>query len=177
MARQPAGTDESVTLAQQLMRQARTAEELRAAQAVLLPLLGYSLEATAAAIGKSRHWVSRTRNSILRGEAPPARHGGRRRAILAETEELRLVRAAIQQSEGWPASSQRLRPYLRAELDKQNGSPVSESTLTAVLNRAAPHFLGIPGARGTDLDRASCFLARIWHAQSIIDDYMSRVDR
>lgn len=177
MARQPKGSDESVALAQRLMRQARTAEELRAAQAVLLPLLGHSLEATAAVVGKSRHWVSRTRNSILRGEAPPARHGGRRRSILAETEELLLVRAAIRQSDGWPASSQRLRPYLRAELDKQNGSPVSESTVTAVLNRAAPHFLGIPAARGTDLDRASCFLARIWHAQSVIDDYMSRIDR
>ena len=177
MARQPKGSDESVTLAQRLMRQARTAEELRAAQAVLLPLLGYSLEATAAAVGKSRHWVSRTRNSILRGEAPPSRHGGRRRAILTETEELQLVRAAIRQSDGWPASSQRLRPYLRAELDKHNGSPVYESTLTAVLNRAAPHILGIPGARGTDLDRASCLLARIWHAQSIIEDYMSRINR
>ena len=175
MARQPAGTDESVALAQQLMRQARTAEELRAAQAVLLPLLGHSLDATASAVGRSRHWVSRTRNSLLRGEAPPARHGGRRQAILTETEELQLVRAAIQQSDGW--SSQRLRPYVRAALDTCQGAPVAESTVTALLDRTAPHFLGIPNARGTDLDRAAFLLARIWHSQSIIDEFMSRIDR
>lgn len=166
-----------MALAQQLMRQARTAEELRAAQAVLLPLLGHSLDATAMVVGRSRHWVSRTRNSLLRGEAPPARHGGRRRAILTETEELQLVRAAIQQSDGWPASHQRLRPYVRAALDKCQGAPVAESTVTAVLDRTAPHFLGRPNARGTDLDRAAFLLARIWHSQSIIDEYMSRIDR
>ena len=53
MAR-PAGGVEHVVAARELLRSAKTAEELRRAQAVLLPLdLGLSLEQTARAIGRS----------------------------------------------------------------------------------------------------------------------------
>ena len=155
------------------MRQARSAEELRAAQAVLLPLLGYSLEDTAAVVGKSRHWVSRTRNSVLRGETAPARHGGRRRAILTETEEFLLVKAAIEQSDGWGPDKKSLRQCLRAALDQRQDSPASESTLTAMLDRAAPQFLNSRKARGSHLELAASFLARIWHSQACIELRMS----
>uniref|UniRef100_E6QV07 Uncharacterized protein n=1 Tax=mine drainage metagenome TaxID=410659 RepID=E6QV07_9ZZZZ len=53
MAR-PAGGVEHVVAARELLRSAKTAEELRRAQAVLLPLdLGLSLEQTGRAIGRS----------------------------------------------------------------------------------------------------------------------------
>ncbi len=53
MAR-PAGGIEHAEVARKLLREAKTADELRRAQAVLLPLdLGLSLEQTARAIGRS----------------------------------------------------------------------------------------------------------------------------
>jgi hypothetical protein len=53
MARKAGGADQ-VASARELLRTAKTADELRTAQAVLLPLeLGLSLELTAKAIGRS----------------------------------------------------------------------------------------------------------------------------
>jgi transposase len=50
-----AGGSEHIEAARQLLRTARTADELRLAQSVLLPLeLGLSIEQTAKAIGRSR---------------------------------------------------------------------------------------------------------------------------
>lgn len=168
MARQPSGDTESIEQAQQLMRSARTAEELRAAQAVLMPLLGYSLEETATVLGRSRHWVSRVRNSAMRGEALPGRHGGRRRSICTEDEELSLVRAAIVE-DAWYRDRKALRTFLREALDARSDSPPAESTLTAILDRAAAHFLEDPRAKGSDLEAVATFLARIWHSQELID--------
>lgn len=52
MARKAGGTDQ-IESAKALLRTAKTADELRTAQAVLLPLeLGLSLEQTAKAIGR-----------------------------------------------------------------------------------------------------------------------------
>ncbi len=167
MARHPTGDQEALEKAQQRMRTARTAEELRAAQAVLLPLLGYSLEDTATVLGRSRHWVSRVRNSTLRGNAPPGRHGGRRRAAVSKDEELRLVRAAIQQ-DAWYINRKPLRTYLRDALERQLGSQPSESALTALLDRAALHFLNDSLARGKDLEWLAKSLASIWHGQEAI---------
>lgn len=173
MARQPTGDQGSLENAQQLMRTARTAEELRAAQAVMMPLLGYSLDDTAAALGRSRHWVSRVRNRTLRGEAPPGRHGGRRRAAMPQDEELNLVRAAIIK-DAWYGDRKPLRTYLRDVLDSKFGSPPSESTLTAILDRAALHFLEDKLVRGHDLERLASQLARIWQAQKYIASYLKR---
>lgn len=51
----PASGQEHIEAAQKLMKTARTADELRQAQSVLLPLeLGLSMEATAKAIGRSK---------------------------------------------------------------------------------------------------------------------------
>ena len=174
MARHPAGDLKSLEHAQQLMRSARTAEELRAAQAVLMPLLGYGLQDTATVLGRSRHWVSRTRNSTMRGEAPPGRHGGRRWASVDENEELSLVRAAIQK-DAWYSDRKPLRTFLRVALDVKLGSPPSESTWTSILDRGARHFLNDKLARGKDLERLSTFLARIWHSQDLIADHLKRL--
>ena len=49
-----AGGTEQLTQAHEALRKAKTADELRAAQAVVLPLeLGLSIEQTAVAIGRS----------------------------------------------------------------------------------------------------------------------------
>lgn len=172
MARQPTGTNRDIQHAQEMMRLARTAEELRAAQAVLLPLLGHSLADAAKIIGKSRHWVSRVRNGVLRGEAPPSRHGGRRNAILRLPEEDALVRAAIEQSDSYPWKP--LRETIREGLDRAQGQPVSESTVTELLDRAAKRLLKSDEARGTDLVQTSFWFAQLWRAQQNINRRVAR---
>ncbi|MEO8250181.1 MAG: hypothetical protein ABI589_12500 [Burkholderiales bacterium] len=144
---------------------------MRAAQAVLMPLLGHSLDDTAAVLGRSRHWVSRIRNSMIRGASPPGRHGGRRKAVLTEDEELHLVRAAIVKDD-WYSTRKALRTYLRDALGSKYGSHPSESTLTAILDRAAVHFLESPRAKDADLESVATFLARIWHSQEHIASRM-----
>ncbi len=85
MARKASGTDQ-LALAQELLRTAKTADELRAAQAVLLPLeLGLSLAQTAAAIGRSVSATCKLRTrhcKVMRREreAPRSRHTLRNRA-------------------------------------------------------------------------------------------------
>ncbi len=164
MARRPATTPEAVESARRAVREAQDAEGLRIAQAVLLPLLGMSLDLTAEVVGRSRFWVSRVRNLSLRGgHDARAKRGGRRRALLREDEELQLVRLAIEQ----PGVFQRMtvRRALRGLLDQRSKQPVAESTITAMLNRAAPRVL--EGSRGgADLEKVAFHLSRIWAFQA-----------
>ncbi|HEX9595365.1 MAG TPA: winged helix-turn-helix domain-containing protein [Anaerolineales bacterium] len=75
---------------------ARTVEELRAAQAVVLPLeLGISLQRAAGLIGVSPGWACRLRNRfarIARGkEAPRSGRGGRYHHNLTPEQEVRFL--------------------------------------------------------------------------------------
>jgi hypothetical protein len=85
MARKAGGSEE-VETAKKLLKSAKTADELRKAQSVLLPLmLGLSLEQTAKAIGRSKGatCTMRTRFSkIASGKmaAPQSKHKLRNRA-------------------------------------------------------------------------------------------------
>jgi hypothetical protein len=76
MARPPRGR-EVLEKAKELVSKARTANDLRRAQAVVLPLkFGFSLERTAAITGVSKGWASRLRTGFIRsGPKAPARNG------------------------------------------------------------------------------------------------------
>jgi transposase len=92
-----------VEMAQEMIAQARTAEELRQAQAVALPLVfGLSLEQTAAAIGRSRVWTCRLRNRFLAGETcgdgQRQRRGGRRRQIMSPQQERQMLEPFLEQA-------------------------------------------------------------------------------
>src|SRR5688500_8216171 len=96
MGRSPKG-DEALPRARRALTQAKTASELRAAQAVALPLLlRLSLAETARAVGRSIAWVSRNRRQFM--DDKPARvpkaRGGRRRELLPEADESALIMAA-----------------------------------------------------------------------------------
>ena len=82
---------ELVAKAQAMVAQASNANELRAAQAVLLPALAQTtLEQTAALLGVSRASVPRLQQRFREGRqpAPPSRSwGGRRRAMMTVEEE------------------------------------------------------------------------------------------
>lgn len=91
MARKASGA-EVLEQAKAGVAKAKTAEDLRQAQAVLLPLaFGLSLEQTAQAIGVSVGWACRLRTEFIRRGGPragrgPAR-GGRRRENMTMDEE------------------------------------------------------------------------------------------
>lgn len=83
MAR-PARGAEVLEMAREAIACAQTLEQLRQAQAVVLPLdHGLSLEQTAQAIGRSAPWTCRLRNRFLTGEivgdGQRQQRGGRRR--------------------------------------------------------------------------------------------------
>jgi len=91
MARKPKG-QEVLKQAKEQVSRAKTVEDLRQAQAVLLPLeFGLSLEQASKAIGVSVGWVCRLRTKFIREggilkESRPDR-GGRRRENMSREEE------------------------------------------------------------------------------------------
>ena len=91
MAR-PASGREFLTKAKEMLATAKTAEELRSAQALILPLeYGFSIEQVAAVTGISRGWACQLRTRFIRHEGEPAqmlpKRGGRRRENMSIEEE------------------------------------------------------------------------------------------
>ena len=95
MARPASGKDVLAT-AKQAVKSARTAEELRQALAVVLPLEhGFSMDQVAAVLGISKSWACKSRMRFIRsGEHPvtpkPAR-GGRHRQNMSKEEEVAFL--------------------------------------------------------------------------------------
>jgi len=92
MARRASG-QETVGTARVRLTQARTINELRQAQAVILPLeFGLSLEQTAMILGVSKGWACQLRKQFIRtGGASldnKKQHGGRRRQNMSREEEI-----------------------------------------------------------------------------------------
>ena len=59
-----------------------------------------------------------------------------------------------------------LRGALRALLDTQTDGPISESTVTRLLDRTAPKI--VAGANATKLQQLTSALARKWRAEEFI---------
>ncbi|MFY3386581.1 hypothetical protein [Paracidovorax sp. MALMAid1276] len=150
--------------AHRILQKTSDIEELRAAQAYLLPLAGLTLDQTALLLGRDRYWVSRTRNLFIR-EQKPLKHGGRRQALVPQDQELALVKQAFISPEtvAWRHGATTLRTNLRHWLKKETGADVAESTITSMLDRVAPKILA--GAKGTDLQRISHWLERLFAAE------------
>jgi transposase len=82
--------------AMELLSSARTAKELRQAQAVVLPLkFGLSIEQTAAMIGVSKRWTTRLKGEFIRSggakKSKKVSHGGRRRQNMSYEEEVAFL--------------------------------------------------------------------------------------
>lgn len=123
--------------AKRLAAQAATAEELRCAQAVLLPaLLGATLEQTASALGVGHATVSRYQAKVRRRLTDPARlepkWGGRRREAMSIEQEREFLQP-------WAESSadggMLVVAPLRAALAKALGRPVAHSVVYRLLAR------------------------------------------
>ena len=123
-----------VARAQQQLRAAGSAEQLRQAQAVLLPLeLGLSLAATARAIGRSVGWTRSLRSRFVgRVDRAPQLRGGRRHQNMTPAQERSLLAPFGERlARGAPGVAAELRGVLSAAL----GRPVPLSTVYALLHR------------------------------------------
>lgn len=123
--------------ARQAIVEAKTVEQLRQAQAVVLPLdQGLSLEATAKVIGVSKGWACRLRNAFIRGErvgdgSTPAR-GGRYHAHFTLEREAEVLKPFLERARsGGVLVVPEIKPVLEAEL----GRPMALSTVYNLLHR------------------------------------------
>lgn len=136
MARIARGS-EVVETALQVIANAVTVEQLRQAQAVVLPLqFKMSLEQTAKVTGLSVGWVSKLRNRFIQGKpagdgSVPARGGRRRENFTLEQEAQALKPFLQQESQGGILVVSQIRPQLEEAL----GRPMALSSVYALLHR------------------------------------------
>ena len=137
MAR-PASGEEYIEAARQLLKSARTAEELRMAQAILLPLeMGLSLEETAKVIGRSKGVISNMRTRFTQMSAglrpaPQSKRALRNRAnVDLERERQILDEVFASAARGGIVDVSQIKPEIEARL----GKPMALSTLYRMLAR------------------------------------------
>jgi len=126
-----------VVRAQAALAQAATVNQLRAAQAILLPALAHTtLEQTAALLGVSRAGVARLqqrfRERLRPGSSSRARWGGRRRALMTVKDEEAFLAPWVEQARG--AGVLVVSP-LRAALAEKLGRKVAPSVVYRLLAR------------------------------------------
>ena len=136
MAR-PARGAENLEWAREVLAQAQTIDQLRQAQAVVLPLdYGLSLEQTARAIGRSVPWTCRLRNRFLAGEivgdGQRESRGGRRRQNMTAEQERAALAPFLDRARtgGILVVSQ-----VRAELEANLGRTMALSSVYNLLHR------------------------------------------
>jgi len=128
---------ELVGKAKAALRKAQTVEQIRCAQAILLPaLLGRTLEQTAALLGVGRATVprlqARFRCSTVSGGVPARNWGGRRRALMSLEREQRFLAPWIEQAQ---RGEMLVVSPLRAALSQELGRPVTASIVYRMLAR------------------------------------------
>lgn len=136
MARTARGAS-SLEWARDVLARAQTVEQLRQAQAVVLPLdYGLSLEQTARAIGRSVPWTCRLRNRLLAGEivgdGQRQSRGGRRRQNMTTEQERELLAPFLERAStgGILVVSQ-----VKAEIEARLGHPMALSSVYNLLHR------------------------------------------
>ncbi|MEP6588060.1 MAG: winged helix-turn-helix domain-containing protein [Polaromonas sp.] len=129
--------NEAVDSALQVIASAATVEQLRQAQAVVLPLCcAMSLAQTAQVTGLSVGWVSKLRNRYLQGQrvgdgSVPAR-GGRRRQNFTLEQEAEVLKPFLEQAgQGAILVVGQIKPQIEAAL----GRPMALSSVYALLHR------------------------------------------
>ena len=135
MAR-PARGAEVLDMAQEMILRAQTIDELRQAQAVVLPLAyGLSLAQTARVIGQSVGWTCRLRNRFLAGETvgdgQRQRPGGRRQNLSIEREAEVLTPFLERARDGGIL----VVPQIKAELEAALGRRMALSSVYNLLHR------------------------------------------
>lgn len=134
MARPPRGR-EALEKAKEQLSKARTAADLRRAQAVVLPLeFGFSLERTASIIGVSKGWASRLRTEFVRlgPKGADKKRGGRRRENMSYEEEVAFLAPFFEKAaEGGIL----VVGEIKKELDRQLGRTTALASVYNLLHR------------------------------------------
>lgn len=136
MARPVRGAD-VLEMAQEMILRAQTIDELRQAQAVVLPLAyGLSLEQTAKIIGRSVPWTCRLRNRFLAGETvgdgQRQHRGGRRRQNLSVEREAEVLAPFLDRARNGGIL---VVPQIKAELEAALGRGMALSSVYNLLHR------------------------------------------
>lgn len=137
MSRPASGDAEVLKSARQAIASAQTIEQLRQAQAVVLPLdHGFSLADTAQVLGVSRGWACQLRRRFMCGEiagapdAPTA--GGRKRQNMTLEEERAFLAPFFEQA---AAGGILVVGQIKAALDKRLGREVALASAYNLLHR------------------------------------------
>lgn len=131
----PAKGEEVLEQAQACLAKAKTIEELRQAQAVVLPLaLGLTLAQTAHVIGVSKGWASQIRSRFIRagGTVQGPGRGGRRRQNLTPEEEAAFLAPFEAQAE---AGGVLIVNEIKQALDQRLGRRTSLAATYNLLHR------------------------------------------
>ena len=136
MARPVRGA-EVLEMAQEMILRAKTIDELRQAQAVVLPLaFGLSLGETAKIIGRSVVWTCRLRNRFFAGETvgdgQRQRRGGRRRQNLSIERESEVLVPFLERARNGGIL---VVPQIKAELEAALGRGMALSSVYNLLHR------------------------------------------
>ena len=134
MSRTASGT-EVLEQAQRALREARTVEELRQAQAVVLPLLlGASIEQTASVLGVSKGWACQLRRRFIAAGhlVQPAPRAEPTHALLRRAEQAALLAPFIEQARNGQIV---VAAEVRAALEARVGQRTAASTVYNLLHR------------------------------------------
>lgn len=122
-----------------LLSNSKTGDQLRTAQAVVLPLdFGMSLAQTAKIVGKSEAWVARTRMKFIRqclsNTFVPTR-GGRRNSLLSSGDEMLLYDAVRPNPDHYVSDPPPTGKALQAAIEKSIGRVIATSTAYNIIDR------------------------------------------
>jgi transposase len=137
MSRVASGDGEVLELARSAIAHAKTVEQLRQAQSVVLPLdHGISLKDTAALLGVSKGWACQLRRRFMAGRyvgdpAQPKR-GGRRRQNMAPEEEGLFLAPFFEQAQ---AGGVLVVGPIRVALEQRLGRSVAVASVYNLLRR------------------------------------------
>ena len=167
----PARGIEVLEMAQEMIRQAKTVDELRQAQAVVLPLAyGLSLDQTARAIGQSVTWTCRLRNRFLAGETVgdgQRQHaGGRRRENLSADREREVLAPFLARAS---AGGILVVPQIKAELEAAMIEWAGDHSARCILSKRAalPRGLAFAGSISRCQSRAVSPTGRTIYARIV----------
>lgn len=137
MSRLASGDTEVLVHARQIIASAQTVEQLRQAQAVVLPLdFGLSLADTAQIIGVSIGWACQLRRRFIRGQmagvpdAPTA--GGRQRQNMSQEQEREFLAPFMEQA---ATGGVLVVAQVKAALDQRLGREVALASAYNLLHR------------------------------------------
>jgi transposase len=130
-----------IEVARNKLREAKTIDELRQAQAVIFPLdFGLSIEKTAQAIGISRGWACQLRRSFIKGQMQPKSEqlprrkpgSGRGRSYLNRLQEQELLLPFVEKA---GQAGILIVSEIRQALEKKLGRTTATATTYNLLHR------------------------------------------